>query len=57
VQGVVWMVVWLVVGGSKKTKKPIKPRKSEKKYPKKPNNEKKWIRILKKPIGGSISVL
>jgi len=57
VQGVVWMVVWLVVGGSKKTKKPIKSRKSEKKYPKKPNNEKKWIRILKKPTAGSISVL
>jgi hypothetical protein len=56
VQGVVWMVVWLVVGVSKKTEKPRKPEKNLKK----PNREKKWIkpiRILKKPTSGSVSVL
>jgi hypothetical protein len=39
------------LGVSKKTKKQIKPRKPEKNYSKKPNREKKPIKILKKPTG------
>jgi len=44
---------------SKNTEKLIKPRKPEKKQPKKPNYKKKLIKpikILKKPAG-SVSVL
>jgi hypothetical protein len=41
----------LVVEVSKKTKKPIKSRKQEKNNRKKPNREKKLIRILKTLTG------
>jgi hypothetical protein len=39
---------WCNLGLSKKTEKPRKP---EKKFPKKLNREKKPIKILKKPVG------